>query len=224
MKEKQTLEVSIHFSMAFTGGFFGAYALLNHCDIFGSSQTANLISLVTGFLGRNPEEILIRLGAAGLYALAIILSVLIPRYLEWDLRFFSIMLDGAAALLLYYIPAGIDHLLGLYPIFFAMAFQWCAFKGVYGYNCSTIFSTNNFRQTILGFTRYLCDKDPQQLQKGAFYGGTLMFFHLGVLCSYLGYLFWGLHASVLAALPLTVSLCLVLADKKCEREKQIVSA
>ena len=107
MKDRQTLQVSIHYSMAFVGGFFGAYALLNHCDIFGSSQTANLITLVTGLLGHNSHEILIRIGAALLYGLAIALSVVIPRTLGWNLKFLSIFLNGAAALTLFYIPATI---------------------------------------------------------------------------------------------------------------------
>lgn len=221
MKEKQTLAVSIHFSMAFIGGFFGAYALLNHCDIFGSSQTANLISLIMGILGRNPQELLIRLGAAALYGLAIVLSVVIPRRLGWDLKLSAILLDGAAALILFCIPAGLDHILSLYPIFFATAFQWCAFQGVYGYSCSTIFSTNNFKQTVLGFTHYICEKDLEQLRKGKFFGGTLLFFHAGVVYSYFGYLMLGLHASLLLILPLSVSFCLVCLEKKGERKAEV---
>lgn len=224
MKDRQTLQVSIHYSMAFVGGFFGAYALLNHCDIFGSSQTANLITLVTGLLGHNSHEILIRIGAALLYGLAIALSVVIPRTLGWNLKFLSIFLNGAAALTLFYIPAGTDHILALYPIFFATAFQWCAFKGVYGYACSTIFSTNNYKQTVLGFTEYLCDKNAEALRKGKFFGGTLVFFHLGVIYSYFGYQWMGLHASVLVFLPLAVSLCLVETERRGEKEQAAEAA
>lgn len=224
MKDRQTLQVSIHYSMAFVGGFFGAYALLNHCDIFGSSQTANLITLVTGLLGHNSHEILIRIGAALLYGLAIALSVVIPRTLGWNLKFLSIFLNGAAALTLFYIPAGTDHILALYPIFFATAFQWCAFKGVYGYACSTIFSTNNYKQTVLGFTEYLCDKNAEALRKGKFFGGTLVFFHLGVIYSYFGYQWMGLHASVLVFLPLAVSLCLVETERRGEKERAAEAA
>lgn len=224
MKDRQTLQVSIHYSMAFIGGFFGAYALLNHCDIFGSSQTANLITLVTGLLGHNSHEILIRIGAALLYGLAIALSVVIPRTLGWDLKIMSIFVNGMAALMLFYIPAGTDHILALYPIFFATAFQWCAFKGVYGYSCSTIFSTNNFKQTVLGFTEYLYDKNAEALRKGKFFGGTLVFFHLGVVYSYFGHLWMGLHASMLLVIPLAVSFCLVETARREEKAQAAEAA
>ena len=43
MKEKERTEAYIHYIMSLSGGFMGAYALLNRCEIFGSAQTANMI-------------------------------------------------------------------------------------------------------------------------------------------------------------------------------------
>lgn len=33
----------LHCTMAFIGGYIGAYALLNRADVFGNAQTSNLI-------------------------------------------------------------------------------------------------------------------------------------------------------------------------------------
>ena len=46
--------------MTFIGGFVGIYALMNHCDLFGSAQTANMIGIVTGVIGRDVYEVLLR--------------------------------------------------------------------------------------------------------------------------------------------------------------------
>ena len=101
---------------------------------------------------------LIRLGAAALYACAIALSILVPEYLGRDLQRFSIACTAAVSMLLGVLPAEMDPVLGLYPIFFVMALQWCAFKGCGKYVSSTIFSTNNYRQTTQGVTRYCITK------------------------------------------------------------------
>ena len=141
MGAEQRRERYLHNLMAVIGGFFGGYAILNRCDILGSAQTANLLSMTLKLLGGDLREVLIRLGAAALYACAIALSILVPEYLGWDLQRFSIACTAAVSMLLGVLPAEMDPVLGLYPIFFVMALQWCAFKGCGKYVSSTIFST-----------------------------------------------------------------------------------
>lgn len=81
MGAEQRRERYLHNLMAVIGGFFGGYAILNRCDILGSAQTANLLSMTLKLLGGDLREVLIRLGAAALYACAIALSILVPEYL-----------------------------------------------------------------------------------------------------------------------------------------------
>lgn len=85
--------------------------------------------------------------------------------------------------------------LALYPIFFAMSVQWGAFNGAQGFNSSTIFSTNNTKQTSLALAHYLCEKDPMYLAKCWFYAATLLCFHLGATLSFFAVKLWGLRAS-----------------------------
>jgi len=54
-----------------------------------------------------------------------------------------------------------NPVLGLYPIFFAMAFQWCSFKGIGGYNSATVFSTNNLRQFVSAVTLFADEKKQE---------------------------------------------------------------
>src|SRR5699024_11733141 len=59
-----------------------------------------------------------------------------------------------------------------------LAFQWCIFKGAMGYTSSTIFSTNNIKQTVVSLTEYFLIQDTtikqEKLKKGCFFGGTLL--------------------------------------------------
>ena len=99
-------------------------------------------------------------------------------------------------LILGLMPADIDFVIGLFPIFFAMAFQWNSFPGEYGYVSSTIFSTNNTRQVSLALGEILFPNDGkkgieakernrQYWHKAVFFMGSLLGFHIGVVVSYL---------------------------------------
>lgn len=166
--------------MAAVGGFFGVYALLIRGGTFGSSETSNLIYLVAAGLDGTWGPALIRLGGTACYIAGIVLAVLLrragkPARLRWG----SAAADLAACLILARIPADTDPILALYPMFFVTAVQWVAFSQAAGYTCATIFSTNNLRQFTEGVTEYLCGREPEQRRKLAFYGGTLICFHLG---------------------------------------------
>ena len=51
MGAEQRRERYLHNLMAVIGDFFGGYAILNRCDILGSAQTANLLSMTLKLLG-----------------------------------------------------------------------------------------------------------------------------------------------------------------------------
>lgn len=173
-------ETRAHHAMAAVGGFFGVYALLTRGGTFGSSETSNLIYLVVSGLDGTWGPVLVRLGATACYIAGIVLAVLLRRAGKTALlRWAALGADLSACLALARIPAETDPILALYPMFLATAVQWVAYSQAAGYNCATIFSTNNLRQFTEGATEYLCGHDPEQLRKLRFYGGTLLCFHLG---------------------------------------------
>ena len=191
-------ETWAHHAMAAAGGFFGVYALLIRGGVFGSSETANLIYLVVAGLDGTWGSALVRLGSTACYIAGISLAVLCRRY-GWgpQLRLLAIAVDLAACLLLARIPAEAD------PMFFATAVQWVAYSRAAGYNCATIFSTNNLRQFTEGVTEYLCAREAEQLRKLKFYGGTLACFHLGAAWGWWCTGQWGIPG-IYGCLPLLV--------------------
>lgn len=218
MQNNQKLAVAIHFTMAFCGGLLGAYALFSRQLVFGSAQTANLMELVSAICGRDLPDVLIRLGALAIYGWAVSLSVILTRKTAVNLKYTAIFLEIPAVFISPFIPASVNPVAALYPIFFVTAFQWCAFKGVGEFSSSTIFSTNNVKQTVLGLTEYCLEKEPsrkkQQGKKAAFFGGTLLSFHTGVAVEYIALQTFSFRAVWLCFLPLTAGLLLSAAENR----------
>lgn len=210
-----TRETWAHHAMAAAGGFFGVYALLTRGGTFGSSETSNLIYLVIAGLDGSWGSALVRLGGTACYIAGIVFAVLLRRYgRRRQTQILSIAVDAAACLLLAWIPAETDPILALYPMFFATAVQWVSFSQAAGYNCATIFSTNNLRQFTEGAAEYLCTREAEQLRKLKFYGGTLACFHLGVAWGWWCVMRWGIPG-IYGCLPvLAVPLPGVLARVK----------
>lgn len=207
-------EVWMHFIMAVCGGYFGGYAIFGRMAVFGSAQTANLIELVGDFLGRNLGDAALRAGALALYIGAMVIFAVISKRTSWNLKYLVLLINTAAVAALSIMPEGMDPVLALYPVFFAMSFQWCVFKGAEGYACSTIFSTNNLKQTVLSFTEYFLtdtertEERKKSLKKGRFFGETILFFHTGVAAAFMGIHFMGLSAVWLVLFPLFAGLCI----------------
>lgn len=207
MKNQVSFQTALHHLMALSGGFMGGYALFSRADVFGSSQTANMIMLVSAILGRSPSDVLLRVGALLCYVFGVALSEwLLHRTRLHNLHILSILLDIAALIVLGMTTEAIHPVLALYPFFFVTAFQWCSFGSINGYSSSTIFSTNNLRQTVAAFTNYCCTKNRKQLEKSLFFGGTLLFYHCGAALSWFAYHYFGAVGAWIGILPLLLNL------------------
>lgn len=218
MKLSQFKLVSLlHFFMATVGGFFGVYSIMLRNDFFGSAQTSNLIYLVTALLGHNFPEVLLRIGGVFLYFLAGVIYVLISKKTFLNTKILAICIDIVAAIFLCFIPLNIDPILGLYPSFFAMSFQWNSFAADNGFACSTIFSTNNLRQVSVSLTNYLLEGQREQLKKYLFFLGTMIFFHCGVAFGYLTVIKYANIAIIFSLLPLSIALWLALLEVKYQK-------
>ena len=222
---KQNIEKIIHYNMAVIGGFLGGFAILNHCDLFGSAQTSNLISIALMIVGQDRSDFLIRIIAMLLYLLGISITVILPHKIkEINMKLFSLSLTTIAIFILWYIPENTHHIIALYPIFFAMPIQWCCFKGAEGFTSSCIFSTNNFRQCTAAMTEYFITKDREALRKGKFFGGVLLFFHVGVMYSYIACKFFGQSGVLLCLAPIIsatffIHVETIIKDKKTKQIK-----
>ncbi len=213
MTEQEKRETAAHHALAMVGGFFGVYALFMRGGTFGSSETSNLIYLVISGLTGSAGEFFTRLGATACYVAGIVFASLGRRFCRRvDFRLCALLVDGGACLLLAWIPEEADPVLALYPMFFATAVQWVAYSQAAGFNCATIFSTNNLRQCTEGLVDYCCTRGEASLKKFRFYGGTLLCFHVGAVYGWKCLHFWGVR-SIYLCLPLVaVGLAATLLD------------
>ena len=122
-----------------------------------------------------------------------------------------------------FLPEDMNPIIGLYPIFFAMAFQWNSFPGAYGYASSSIFSTNNTRQVVNALSEYFITHERKQLKKAWFFAGTLICFHIGVAFSWITHQFMGIRSIWLCAVPLLFSAVLVAMELRLDRAEKTKS-
>lgn len=202
----------MHSLMCLIGGFLGAYAILSRSGNLGSAQTSNLIYLILCFLGRNVKEFLLHLLGGVLYFSGIELYVFVSHKTKWNIQRYGIIVNMLGCIILSLIPSTVNPFLGLLPIFFMMSTQWSIFHGACGYNSSTIFSTNNFRQTALGIGEYICSKDKAHIDKAKFFGNSLLWYHLGVAISFFACKFLNVQASLLVLIPCSIALLISYKD------------
>lgn len=213
----------LHFNMALIGGILGAYAILNWCDVLGSAQTSNMIHLMMDIVGGNIPGIIIRLGSVVIYIIGLISTVIIKNYTKINVHIYSVIVDAITVIMVGIMPKNLDVIIALYPIFFAMAVQWNSFPGVHGYNSSTIFSTNNLKQTTIAITEYICNKDKDKLHKAKFYGKVLISFHLGVAIAFMCTNLFGMKGVWIGLVPTITALELTLFETE-SRSKVIISS
>lgn len=212
MQDHEHLNGWIHHSVAITGGFLGVYALLCRADFFGNAQTSNLLYIVTSLLGRNWLDVLIRIGGVIVYLAGIALTIFWDKKWHRNLHCLSLVITAATILLLGFLPAKMDPILGLYPIFFAMAIQWNSFPGARGYVSSSIFSTNNIRQIANSLSEYCITHDRKQLDKAAFFGETVLCFHIGAAFAWMAHHFFAIQSVWCGFLPVLFSAILVAKE------------
>ena len=201
---KVKYEIIIHHIMSLIGGFLGAYAIISRTSNFGSAETTNMIAITIGILANNLEAYVFRLLALILYISAIMFTIIIPKISKINIQYLSLIIDVVGMIALAFISPDVNPIIALFPIFFMSAFQWNSFPKANGYNCSTIFSTNNLRQTIIGFTEYVHGKKPEDLAKGKFFGATLLYYHIGVVYAFYAIKIWGLQGSIAGVVPVII--------------------
>ena len=203
----QNREAHIHYIVAFIGGFLGIFPVVNAVHFLGSAQTSNLIDIVLASLRADWSSLLLHAFGAFLYVLAVFLVTFLPKHTRLKVKWLALLVDAACAFVMWLFPLerNLPLTMYLYPTFFAMAFQWCSFKGAYGFTSSTIFSTNNLRQFVSSLTEVFCNGDRSFSLKAKFFGLTLLGFHLGVAASGILWFFLGNAGFLFALLPISVA-------------------
>lgn len=214
MDNENKTDLYLHSIMCLIGGFIGGYAIINRCGNLGSAQTSNLIYVVLCLFGHNLNEFLLRVLGMILYFAAIEIYVYIEHKTTINVKRYGILVIILGCILINFIPVTSDPVIGLLPIFFMMSTQWSIFHGANGYNSSTIFSTNNFRQTALAIGNYICTKEKVQIAKAKFFANSLFWYHIGVALSFFACRSFNVHASLFCLIPAVISLLITYKETK----------
>lgn len=206
-------ERTIHHIMSLVGGFLGGFAIFNCSHTFGSSETSNMIYLVQTLLGKDFIGFAIRMAALFIYATSLVLTIVIPKFSNVNLKIVSVTINFFGFIALSFMPTNIDYMIYLYPIFFMSAFQWNVFEECGGYRSATIFLTNNLRQTVLSYVNYFFERDKEFLNKAIFFSYTLLFFLSGVAYAYFISEIFGEKGAVFGVIPNLAALIVILKEK-----------
>ena len=139
------------------------------------------------------------------------------------MRKLAILVDAAGLVVSSLLPLK-PVLVGLYPIFFCSAFQWGVYSSANGYNSATIFSSNNFKQAMLGWTQYFLTKDPEFKKKGILYTNTVLSFFIGACYGAIAVNAFAVRAAYLGSVPLATGWILVVKHSmvlESERPQEI---
>lgn len=205
-------EAHIHYAVSFVGGFLGIFPVLNTARIFGSAQTANLIEFVLNSLEGNGRGVILHAAGILVYCAGIFLVTFIPKHSKLNVKLLSMAIDAAAVFVMWRFPEDVPATVFLYPTFFALSFQWCAFKGAYGFVSATIFSTNNLRMFVSSLVEIFCNKDRSFSLKARFFGAVLLCFHAGVVSGWMCRSVFSNAGFLFALVPICASSVLILRN------------
>ena len=124
------------------------------------------------------------------------------------MRKLALWVDVAGLTLASLIPQD-PVLVGLYPIFFCASFQWGAYSAAGGFNSASIFTTNNYKQALLGWTQYILTKDKEFLRKGIIYSVTVMSFFGGACLGAWSVYILNVRGAYVAFIPLVLARILI---------------
>lgn len=221
-------ERTTHYIMSFVGGCFAIYALAEHSNVFASAETANMITLVKSIFDGNVFETGIRLGNVFIYAFGIICSLWLSKYHTKYQKWASLLISAIAAAVSAFMPDGLPHVVALYPIAFAMAFQFSAFRSADGLASATTFLTGNFRQLITHL--FLCvtenDTNIRKKERSAFllYAGVMLLFFAGISFTYIADKYMNEKSILLVLVPLTAAALYELSGISVRRAEVAVTS
>jgi len=207
--KKSKNEAHIHYVVAFIGGFLGLYPILSIANIFGSSQTSNLMECVLSLIERKWTNLIFHILGALIYSFSVFLVTFINHRKKSITKYFALTIDIFAAIIMFVLPKNLPAIFYLYPTFFAMSFQWSSFSGAYGFVCSTIFSTNNLKQLISSLTEVFFNGKKEFSLKAKFFGATLFSFNFGVAICFVLWNFLGNIAFLGAIIPCFITIIML---------------
>lgn len=215
---QKELDMILHWILTLVGGFLGTYAILLHAGNFGSAQTGNVMEMAAALTEHDFVDLGIRVLAFIIFGSAIVISYLLTNYTGINMRRLVLWVDAAGLALSAVLTGRTSAVVSLYPVFFCSAFQWGSYSGASGYNSASIFTTNNYKQTLLAWTQYFITKDAQFLRKGIMYTFTVLAFFIGACIGSVSVYAFGAYGAFIGFIPLIVARLMLILEA-CEAVK-----
>ena len=103
---------------------------------------------------------------------------------------------------------------GLYPVFFCASFQWGVYSAAGGFKSASIFTTNNYKQALLGWTQYILTKDKEFLRKAIVYTFTVLSFFGGACLGAWSVYTFNVRGAYIAFVPLAAARILIAVGER----------
>ena len=206
-------EVLMHWLLTLVGGFMGTYAVLLHAGNFGSAQTGNIMEMAAELVSMEWSKVILRLIAFVIFGGGVVAAYLLANYTKLNMRKLALWVDAAGLALASFLPLE-PALVGLYPIFFCASFQWGVYSAAGGFNSASIFTTNNYKQALLGWTQYILTKDREFLRKATVYTFTVFSFFIGACLGAWSVYTLNVRGAYVAFIPLAIGRGLIAVGER----------
>lgn len=219
---RKELDMLLHWILTLVGGFLGTYAILLHAGNFGSAQTGNVLEMAGELASGEFKSAMIRLLAFVIFGAAIVISYILINFTDIHMRPLVLWVDAAGLALSAALTGRTYDVVSLYPVFFCSAFQWGSYSGASGYNSASIFTTNNYKQSLLAWTQYIITKDAEFRRKGIMYTFTVLAFFVGAVVGSVSVYKLGANGAFVGFIPLFAArLLLLLEDRETVPEDEV---
>jgi uncharacterized membrane protein YoaK (UPF0700 family) len=204
----------LHWLMAGYAGFEGLYSVILHGRNFANAQTGNLMSLVEDFLLGDMVNVMARVGALIMFVAGVVISFLLSKKTSKDMRKIVIAVNAVTLTAVALMPLDWHLIITIYPMIFAASFQWGTFSEAQGYASSTIFLSNNTKQSALAWTQFFMTKDWKFFHKAILYTFTIVSFLTGCYVAGCSVIAYGAGGAYIGYTILAIALILVcLSDR-----------
>lgn len=203
----------MHWLLTLVGGFMGVYAILLHAGNFGSAQTGNVMEMAAELVSMEWWKVLLRVIAFIIFGGGVVAAYLMTNYTQLNMRKMALWIDAAGLLLASVLPQE-PAMVGLYPIFFCASFQWGVYSAAGGFNSASIFTTNNYKQALLGWTQYILTKDKEFLRKAVVYTFTVLSFFGGACLGAWSVYAFDVRGAYIAFVPLAAARVLIAVGER----------
>ena len=201
-------EVLMHWLLTLVGGFMGTYAVLLHAGNFGSAQTGKHY----GNGGRSDFDGMVE-GAASIdciHHFRFRCGIRLSFDQLYEIEHAKAGLVGRCSRINTGVtdPAG-SGVGGPLSDFLLCFLSVGVYSAAGGFNSASIFTTNNYKQALLGWTQYILTKDKEFLRKGIIYTFTVLSFFGGACLGAWSVYILNVRGAYVAFIPLVLARILI---------------